>query len=364
MDGWSSRFLSSRMKARGSWSGSSRQSSSAVAAGATTLILLDPSSRVTAQVLRVRAWSIGFVRCSAARRSGSAIRLSGSASSAAADSSSARSRKKSPTGGTMRGANGSWRRRSSASIRSVTALRVEGLDPWPAGPTAFSRSHIGTFCVTSTLNTTRLPRIAPAAALVEHETDSFQQVRPIAHDPTGADPSARLLVRRGQEDDVAFKGCPGPGEGQEGLQVHDAQALRVEGSAAVEVAVLVGSGQRIVLPEPRVGGHDVDVVEQDDARGLTPFEPRPDAAPARLGLHGFVGDALALEDVREERDRLALVARRVRRVDADVLLEPSRCLRQPRIAGTVLTQARRRRQSQERSHRRNDHGGGAHRVGR
>ena len=203
-----------------------------------------------------------------------------------------------------------------------------------------------------------------AAALVEHEAGPLQQVRPVAHDPACAVAAARLLVRRGQEDDVAFEGFPGTGEGEEGLQVHDAQALRVEGAAAVEVAVLVGSGHRIVLPEPRVGRYDVDVVEQDDARRLTPFEPCPDAAAAGRGLHGLVGDALALEDVREERDGLALVARRVRRVDAEVLLEPPRGFRQPRIACPVLAHARRRDQGQERSHRRNDHGGGAHRVGR
>jgi hypothetical protein len=103
--------------------------------------------------------------------------------------------------------------------------------------------------------------------------------------------------------------------------------------------------ERIRRPARRIGRDDVHVAFEED--GLAPrpaaLEPREHDRAAGPRFIARDGNSLALQDVDQEVGRLRDVARRVRRVEADVVLErldrvaldrlPVRLLRRKRDGG-------------------------------
>ncbi len=139
--------------------------------------------------------------------------------------------------------------------------------------------------------------------------------------------ASRFFVRGRHEDDVPLQRTAFGVQREEGLQMEDPARLGVEGPAAVHVAVPDLATERIHRPVIVVRRDDVDVVQEQDRRLVAPLEPRPDVAPARRRLGGLVVDSGSIEDLREELDTSGLVARRVRRIDADVLLKDAHRVR-------------------------------------
>ena len=109
---------------------------------------------------------------------------------------------------------------------------------------------------------------------------------------------------------------------QKSLELNHGQALRIEGAAAVEVAVPLRTGEGRHHPRIGIGGHDVGVVQQHERRLIAAGKARHDAPPPRGGLEGFVGDALGVEDLRKEGNSAAFVPRRIDGVDAQIVRQP------------------------------------------
>jgi hypothetical protein len=165
-----------------------------------------------------------------------------------------------------------------------------------------------------------------AAALVQQVADAGEDVRMVLDQPAGAVGAAGLLVGGGDEQHVAPQGFAGGVQGQEGLQVGDADALHVERPAAPDVTVADLAGKRRHLPVAGVGGHHVDVVQQHQGRLAAALEARPKVAAPGRRLSGAVGNARGLEDGGQVRHPVGFVARRVGGVDAQVIGKPFGCL--------------------------------------
>ncbi len=141
------------------------------------------------------------------------------------------------------------------------------------------------------------------ATLVQDEPHALEDLGPVLHEPSRTEQPSGLLVRGGHEDDVAVQGAAVPVEGEERLEVEDAERLRVERSPAVHVAVPDLSREGRHIPVRRVGRDDVRVVKEEQRRLGATLQPSPDVPAAGRRLGRLVGDSLRLEDPGEELDR-------------------------------------------------------------
>src|SRR6185295_7201097 len=129
-------------------------------------------------------------------------------------------------------------------------------------------------------------RDAVRAALAEDRLDVFEKLRMLVEQPRRSGRAAALLVRDRQPDDLPAAVENAPLEIDQGRQLSDAEALVVEGAAPPEPAVPHESAERRHRPAG-TGGHDVDVVEQEDRPGggrarARRRQARPEARPAGL----------------------------------------------------------------------------------
>ncbi len=103
--------------------------------------------------------------------------------------------------------------------------------------------------------------------------------------------------------------------------MHDAEGFRVERPAPVELTADLHGLQRIGVPGLGCRRHDVDVVQEHEARLVAALQTRPDVAAPRCRLRRFISDASLVEDRREELDPAGFVARRIGRIDLDIGLQ-------------------------------------------
>ncbi len=137
---------------------------------------------------------------------------------------------------------------------------------------------------------------------------------------------ALLLVGCAEEDHVAIERNPGAFEQQHRHELADRRALHVGGSASPDVAVPDVPGERGHGPALRVGGYDVEVIEeQDGSREAAARQPGQDVGPLLAEVVDPVLDALPVENLLEKLGGQPLAARRIRRVHAQVgLQQPDR----------------------------------------
>jgi hypothetical protein len=141
---------------------------------------------------------------------------------------------------------------------------------------------------------------------------------------------ADLLVRDGEEEDVAAQRDPEPLEPREDEELDDAEPLHVERAPPPHVPLLVDRPRQRPLPLGPpflLGGGDVDVGEQAE-RGLlaAAAQPRDERAPPGRVLEDLVLDPLRLEEPREVARPLGLVPGGVAGVHLQVAREEPRRL--------------------------------------
>ena len=131
-----------------------------------------------------------------------------------------------------------------------------------------------------------------------------------------------LLVRGGEEEDVAVEGQTLAVRADQGQELHDPFRLHVLRAAAVDEAVLHRGREGRHRPPARVRRHHVHVVGEDQcAPRPAAFQGRDQVGPAGRELVDLGRDALAVEDVLVEARRAQLVAGRVGGVDLEVLAQ-------------------------------------------
>ena len=141
-------------------------------------------------------------------------------------------------------------------------------------------------------------------------------------DELGAELAPGLLVRGGQEDEIALERDPGALQRQHGRQMQDARRLHVDRAPAVEVTGGDHAAERVHRPVTPVGVDDVDMVmEHDPAERPVAREARLEARASGRRLDRLARDALARQDLGQEPRAGDLVARRVRGVDHQVATE-------------------------------------------
>jgi hypothetical protein len=109
-------------------------------------------------------------------------------------------------------------------------------------------------------------------------------------------------------------------ERQQRDELRHPQRFHVHRAAPVNEPVLEGAAERPDRPEFLVVRNDVGVVEQDD-RPLASVaaQPRPERGAARERLEELILYSFALADAGEKIRRANLIARRVCRVNLEVL---------------------------------------------
>ena len=161
---------------------------------------------------------------------------------------------------------------------------------------------------------------ADGAALVDQKLRIPHQLRVVLDEPARADPLPHLLVRRRQEDHIALQRHAGALQHHQRHQLRDPFPLHVLGTAAPDVPVLDQPPEGIDGPVLRRRQHDVHVVEQDDgAGGAVAAQARVQIRLAGRGLEHLRLDALARQHRGQPVRRATLVARRVGRVDPQIL---------------------------------------------
>ena len=167
---------------------------------------------------------------------------------------------------------------------------------------------------------------APRSAFIDDKTRAPECLGVMLHHPLRPEHAAGLLVRRRHEDQITVERHVRAMQRQKRFQLEDAQRLRVERPAAPDLAILERRRERVGIPVLRIRGHDVHVVEQHQ-RGLgAALEPRPDVAATGSRGCRIEGDAFLLEDPREIPHRQDFIARRIGRVDPDVVRRALDCL--------------------------------------
>src|SRR5262245_18240944 len=144
----------------------------------------------------------------------------------------------------------------------------------------------------------------------------------ILRKPSRAVQPSGLFVRSRQKDHVALERNPRAFERQQSDELRHPERFHVHRAAPVDEAVLERAAERFDRPELLVVPVYVGVIETDD-RSLTPVaaQPRPDRPAAWKRLEDLMLDAFALADVGEELRRANLGARRIGRVNLEVLDE-------------------------------------------
>ena len=155
-------------------------------------------------------------------------------------------------------------------------------------------------------------------ALVDAVFAVGHHVGPVLYEPASAGLAARLLVGRGEQDQVAVEGLAAALDGDHRHQLDGADALAVERATSVHEAAFTRPGERRHPPGPRVGGHHVEMGQQDDGPpGAAPRQPSVQIPPPGGRLDHLGGDAFGGEPAGEGIGRGGLAARWIGRVDAE-----------------------------------------------
>jgi hypothetical protein len=164
----------------------------------------------------------------------------------------------------------------------------------------------------------------------------------VAGHELGTELALLLFIGRRQHDDVAVEADPCPLEGDDGQELQDAHRLHVERAPPVHEAAVDHAAERIDAPVPSVGGNDVDVAMEHEARPAAgPGHAGDQVAAARRGFRRLGGTPLALEQGGQERDAVRLVAGWIGGVDHQVLAQTGNGLvAEPRPVGVGERQAR------------------------
>ena len=91
----------------------------------------------------------------------------------------------------------------------------------------------------------------------------MQQIGPLAGDVAGSVDAAALLVGGGEKDDVPGQRDLAAREFDQRQELHDADALRVDRAASDDEVALPSSSIGGALPRLGIGGHRVEMGEQD-----------------------------------------------------------------------------------------------------
>ena len=211
-----------------------------------------------------------------------------------------------------------------ARTRRSAALSGVGTEPWPGRPCVRRRTQNGIFSATPICisgRSTPKARVLPRPPSLITHTQSITSGCSLREELRAVD-AARLLVRDGDEGEVAAQRQLVAMVQQESDELHDAHPLHVERAAAPDVALAHLAAERVDGPVLALEGHDVGVVEQDQllaARAVAGQRGDERGAAGRVRrLVEPVGDALAIEDRAVEVAGARLVAGRVDGVDADV----------------------------------------------
>ena len=165
-------------------------------------------------------------------------------------------------------------------------------------------------------------------ALVDRELGLGQPVAMLGVEPLHAERAAGLFIGHGEKYDVAIGRQVEPLEQQHDEQLEHAHALHVERAATPDLAVSDLGRERVNVPELRLRGHHIGVIEQHQ-RSLRAAADEPgahrNAARSSLDILGFV--ALSLEPAGQKLGSDLFVAGRVGGVDAEVFDERADDLR-------------------------------------
>ena len=140
-------------------------------------------------------------------------------------------------------------------------------------------------------------------------------------EPSRAVLAAFFFVAGRDEYHVAIEQDSRPLDREHRHQLDHARALVVERAAPPDFSVFHRPRERRNFPFLRIGGHHVHVAEQNYRLGMfaDPAQPRRDDPAAMLRLPGGRRDSVGKKFLLEHPRRADLVARRVGRVDLDVL---------------------------------------------
>ena len=194
------------------------------------------------------------------------------------------------------------------------------------------RIQQGLFSMIATAPDRRVARRpgANSAALGEDVLGVEQQVGTLAHQVSGAVHSARLLVGRRQEQEIALQRRAPPREFGDGQQVDDRDALGVEGTTTGDEVAAPDPGEGVHLPGVRVGGDHVEVGEEHErasfpgSRQPPPGRGSADLRVARRRLDQRRLEASLAQQADEVLGDRALVAGRVHGLEANGLGEDPR----------------------------------------
>ena len=137
----------------------------------------------------------------------------------------------------------------------------------------------------------------------------------------GAEVATVLLVGEDEQDEIAGELDALPLRAQERVHEHRHAGLHVERAAPPDVAVLEPALERRVRPGLAGRRDDVDVALEQQRLRAAAGKAADEVRPAGLLLEGLRLEPFLLEQALDERDARRLVARRVRRVEPDQVLE-------------------------------------------
>ncbi len=145
--------------------------------------------------------------------------------------------------------------------------------------------------------------------------------------PLRTEPIADLLVGRRREDQVACRLEALPRERRERNRTCGDLPLHVERAATPHLAIAQLTAERVCAPFRRIREHDVGVRQEEQGRPLPP----PRNTRNEVGTFGNPRKQVHLRTAflqvaSKKLGRSGLVARRIRRVDADQLLQELRDL--------------------------------------
>lgn len=159
-----------------------------------------------------------------------------------------------------------------------------------------------------------------ASDLAEREADAVKELRMLLDEEARPDLAEVLFVAQDREDDVAGQVVRACGGGDERGDHHRHARLHVESATAPDLAVDEPRLEGRVRPALAVGRNDIDVAVQEQRRRVPAAAQPTDEVRARRVERVRLGrEAGRLEHVADVLDARALVARRVRRVEADQL---------------------------------------------
>ena len=181
------------------------------------------------------------------------------------------------------------------------------------------RHFLGDFDIEQEL----LVGLLAVSAFVDEQARPREYFGVVFHQPARTIESAGFLVSGCHEDDIPVQRHAGPLQAHERGELGNTGALHVQCATSPQVAVPNLAGERVARPVLRIGRHDIRVLQQDQGRLVAAFQARPDIPAAWRALRLLVRNTLRLENIPDEFHGATLVAGRIDRIDADVLLEPA-----------------------------------------